>query len=326
MKKTTLIASAVLAASVCISCAKVETNGKNDANKRYFDSWIKVYHPDARKDILGLYVLDEKKGTGISTGDASTYPYVSLNYTVTDLDGNVTETTDSKVAQQIGTFSESAYYGPAIMMRGGNGMKAGMERMVEEMNVGGSKTAAVPGWLDTQYRFNDEQDYLNNITGTDCIYSITVEDVISDLTAYQIDSIENYLSHTFKSPVDSTMFGYYYIQTKAPTDTAELNLSSTVEVNYTGSLLNGKVFDTTDKNTAKDAHIYSASKSYEPYSVQLNSDYTEMDTVQGFSYCVTHMKKGEKGICIFYSTLGYAGSAQSSIPAFSPLRFEIEML
>ncbi len=326
MKKTTLIVSVVLAACACVSCAKVQPSGKNDASKKFFDAWIKLYHPDAEKDPIGLYVLDEKQGGGIPAGDAKAYPYVYINYTVTDLEGNIADTSYPEVAQQVGTYSEADYYGPEVMMRGGNGMKAGLERIVERLRVGGTITAAVPGWLDTQYRYDDENGYLNNVTGTDYIYSITLEEVISDMAEYQIDSIESYLSRNFASSPDSVMFGYYYIQTKAPDDDTALDKSGSVYVNYTGSLLNGLVFDTTDEKTAKDSHLYSAGKTYEAYKVTLNEDYKEMDTVQGFSYCVSNMKKGEKGICIFYSNLGYEGSSKTNIPAFSPLRFDIEMV
>ena len=38
------------------------------------------------------------------------------------------------------------------------------------------------------------------------------------------------------------------------------------------------------------------------------------------------MKKGEKGIAIFYSNMGYKDQASSNIPAFSPLRFDLEMI
>ena len=326
MKKTTLFVSAAVALSVCMSCSKIPEAGLNDASKTYFDAWIKLYYPEAKKDALGFYTISEKPGNGVPSGDAKANPYICLSYTKTDLDGNIVETTDARLAQQVGTYSESDYYGPVMMMRGGNGMRAGLEGMIEGMKAGGTKTSAVPGWLDTQYRFDDEKSYLDNITGTDYIYSITLEDVIPDISAYQIDSIESYISRNIKTPCDSVRYGYYYIQTKAPDDDTVIEKTSKVYVNYTGRLLNGKVFDTTDEKTAKDALIYSYDKSYEPYQVTLQEDFKEMDTVQGFSYCVSNMKKGEKGICIFYSTYGYGGSSQSSIPAFSPLRFDLEMI
>ncbi|MDO5442791.1 MAG: FKBP-type peptidyl-prolyl cis-trans isomerase [Bacteroidia bacterium] len=326
MKRTLTIASAIAAALLCQSCAKVEMPGKNTSNKRFFEAWIQVNHPDAQKDESGFYIFEKKTGNGLPVGSVETNPYLVIEYTVTDLDGNITETTDEKIAQQLGTFSEATYYGPVIALRGYGQMKAGLELLLEDMNVGGTKTAAVPGWFDTSLRYDNENDYFNNVTGTDYIYSVKVDDVIPDLVAYQIDSIEQYISTNLKVPADSAMYGYYYFQTQAPSDTTTIEKSGSVYVNYTGKLLNGMVFDTTDEITAKDARIHTPGKTYEKYEVELAEDYTEMDTVQGFSYCVSNMKEGEKGICIFISNLGYGGSAQSSIPAFSPLIFEIEML
>ena len=137
-------------------------------------------------------------------------------------------------------------------------------------------------------------------------------------------------------PVDSLKYGFYYIQTQAPSDTTTIDRDATVYINYTGMLLNGDVFDTSISEVAKDAGIYSSSKSYTPMTVTLNEDYEEITTttssgstgslVKGFSYCVSLMKTGEKGTCIFYSDLGYEASAQDKIPAYSPLRFDIEMI
>lgn len=318
--------SAFAAILLCQSCSKVEMPGNNEGNKRFFESWIKINHPDAQKDGSGLYVLKENAGSGKAVGEMSENPFVAIEYTVTDLEGNITETTDAKLSQQIGTYSETGYYGPVILMRGANQMKAGMEMMIEGMKVGGTKTAAVPGWFDTKYRFSNMEDYFDEVTGTDYIYTVKVDDVISNLNSYQIDSIENYLRHNFKAPVDSAMFGYYYIQTQAPSDTATIQKSGNVYVNYTGRLLNGTVFDTNDEKTSKDNKLHTPGKAYEPFEVEMAEEYEDMSTVKGFSYCVWNMKKGEKGICIFISDLGYGGSAQSSIPAFSPLVFEIEML
>lgn len=326
MKKSLTIVSAFAAVLLCQSCSKVEMPGKNDGSKRFFESWIKINHPDVSKDGSGLYVLEESTGSGKAVGDITENPFVAIEYTVTDLEGNITETTDARLSQQIGTYSEAGYYGPVTVMRGANQMKAGMEMMIEGMKAGGIKKAAVPGWFDTKYRFNTEEDYFTQVSGTDYIYTVKVDEVISDLNAYQIDSIESYIRHNFKAPADSVMYGYYYIQTQAPTDTATIEKSSKVYVNYTGKLLNGAVFDTNDEKTSKDNKLHTSGKTYEKYEVELAEEYQDMSTVQGFSYCVWNMKKGEKGICIFISDLGYGGSEQSSIPAFSPLAFEIEML
>lgn len=327
MRKILLIASAAISAVLCQSCSKDPKAGPNEANKMFFDSWIQIYHPDARKEGLGIYLLEDKPGSGNALGSEDDYPFLYITYTSKDLDGNITETTDAKLAQQTGTYDESHYYGPKVLMRGQYMINAGMEMMLAPMKVGGERTAVIPGWFATTDRYSTEEGYLKKVTGNNAIYTITVNDAIKDIAKWQVDSIERYLAHNFMEKVDSVMYGYYYIRTQEPTDTTSIPKTETVKVNYTGQLLNGLVFDTSVKDTAKDAHLYSEGKSYSPLSVTLNEDYKEMDTVKGFSYCVSNMKKGEKGICIFYSPLGYEGSGSGdSIPGYSPLRFDIEML
>jgi len=327
MNKLNILLTTVAAASICVSCVKSESSGLNDANKRYFDAWMKINHPDAVREGSGIYILDETIGSGASVGDAEDYPYAYITYTSSDLDGNIEETTDADVAKQIGTYDSSNYYGPVVKLRSVTGFTAGQEMVLSPMYIGGTRKAVIPGWFDSVNRYDTEQDYLDKVTGDDCIYTVTVHEVIKDISQWQIDSIATYLERQYSHPVDSVKYGFYYVQTQAPTDTSSFESGAKVYVNYTGSLLNGKVFDTSDANTAKDADIYSSGKTYEPLEVTLNDDYKEMDgVIEGLALCVSRMKKGEKGTCVFYSGIGYQGEAKSSIPAFSPLQFEIEML
>ena len=328
MGKLRIFLYAAAAACLIASCAKSETTGVNDANKRYFDAWLKINHPDAVRDGLGIYIIDETVGTGKEAGSAEDYPYALVSYTTTDLEGTVSETTEAKVAQQIGTYDATKYYGPVIRLRNSTAMTAGQEMTLNPMRVGGTRKAVIPGWFNTTTtRATTEDGYLENVTGDNVILTLTLHDVIKDLSEWQIDSISSYLAHNYPSPVDSTKYGFYYIQTKAPDDTTPFASEAKVYVNYTGRLLNGTVFDSSDEKTMKDAGLHKAGKTYSPLSVTMKEDYTEIEEViPGFALCVSNMKKGEKGTCIFYSELGYKGSAQSNIPAYSPLRFDVEML
>ena len=56
-------------AALCFSCVRSEQSGINDANKRYFDAWMKINHPDAIRDGLGIYILDETTGKGVKAGN-----------------------------------------------------------------------------------------------------------------------------------------------------------------------------------------------------------------------------------------------------------------
>ena len=94
-------------------------------------------------------------------------------------------------------------------------------------------------------------------------------------------------------------------------------------------------FDTTDPVAAKDAGIYNSGRDYSPMKINMASEYSDItfstdsgtsSLIDGFAYCVSLMKTGEKGTCVFYSDLGYKSTSSGSIPAYSPLRFDIEML
>ena len=336
MKRLDILLCAAVLAALSASCAKNDPTGANDANKRYLEAWIKIHHPNAEKSGLGVYIIDEQQGSGKEAGSSEDFPFAFVSYTITDLEGNVSETTDEELSKQIGTYKKGSYYGPVIRLRNSTSMTAGQEIVLNGMRTGGSRKAVIPGWFNTkQVRYNSEDGYMANVTGDDTILSLTLHDVIKDITAWQLDSMARYMAHTFHSVPDSLKYGFYYFQTKEPSDTNSFTSGSTVRINYTGQMLNGQVFDTTDEKTAKDWDIYSESKTYNPVTVKMADDYTEIkfstssgDTglIKGFAYCLSRMKTGEKGTCIFYSDLGYEATGSGSIPTYSPLRFDIEML
>jgi FKBP-type peptidyl-prolyl cis-trans isomerase len=65
---------------------------------------------------------------------------------------------------------------------------------------------------------------------------------------------------------------------------------------------------------------------YEDYSqITITSD--KSSVIDGFAYMIWRMGAYEEGTGIFYSKLGYSYSGSgSSIPAYSPLRFDIEVV
>ena len=337
MNRLRILICAAAAATLLASCAKDNATQLNDASKRFLEAWMKINHPEAVKSDLGIYILEEKVGSGKEAGKAKDYPYAYVSYTSTDLDGNIQESTDASVSKQLGTYDPAnKYYGPVIRPRNSTAMTAGQEMVINTMRVGGTRKAVIPGWFNTSSsRYSSEDDYLKNVTGEDVIISVKLHDVISDLNVWQIDSITRYMRRELHAAPDSLKYGLYYIQTQAPEDTTSFKSGSSVYINYTGKRLDGQVFDTTDEKTAKDAEIYNSAKKYNPLKVTMASEYKDItfstgsgtaSFVDGFSYCLSRMKKGEKGICIFYSELGYKDASQGSIPGFSPLRFDIEMI
>ena len=340
MKKISIIIAALAAALLAASCAQDGSVGKNEAAERSLNAWVtrqKTLHPEYKweQTPLGSWILEETAGTGAQTGDPDDFPYIRYDITTYDLKGNITSTTSEALSRKLNQYSSTKFYGPSITYRAGDNLYAGVEELVSRMKVGGSMKALIPGWLLTLKRYSSAEGYKDNITGTDAIYEFRIVDSISDIAAWEIDSLGRYISaETALDPVkDSLKYGFYYIRTGAPSTEETLPSDTTVYLNYTGRLLNGKVFDTTIADTAKVHGIYSASKTYAPVLINMAAEYTDItmgssksSVKPGFSYAVSLMKPYEKGTAIFWSGLGYEGTGVSnSIPAWSPLIFELEL-
>ena len=346
MKKI-VIALAFAAAAVSFAgCEKQVTAGTNDANKKYFDAWMITNYPDAVRVEPGYYIVSETPGTGELAGSEDDHYFAYLEYTAYDLDGTIETTTDKKVAQQLGTYDASYYYGPKVMIRGNINMTAGLDAAISRMKIGGKARVIIPGWLNasasssTGYlypRYDTEEGYLKKCTGSNAIYDLTLVDGFNNVYKWENDSLARYAQRIMPG-VDTLKYGFYYNQTQAPAEDADsLTTGDVIQVNYIGRLLNGQVFATTIADTAKFYNIYSSSSTYKTQSVYIDSDdYTAIklgdssdgdNCVDGFAYAISQMKVGEKGTALFYSGLGYSYSGSGSvIPPYSPLRFDFEVV
>lgn len=328
-----------LALAVAGGCAKTVSTNVGEEAKRLFDAWMYVHYPDLQPTELGAYVLEETEGDGELVGTPENAPYLRVNYTVTDLDGDVSMTSYKTMAQQLGDYDPTYYYGSRFWYRSDDALYAGLDEAVSSMRVGGKKTVIVPSWLVTSSRYDTAQEYVTNASGSssDGIYSVGIVEIVDDVVEWEIDSLTRYLSvaHPDIAPTDSLKYGFYYKQITAPTDTTSFSTDSTLFINYIGRLLNGQVFDTNIADTAKRYDLYSSSSTYEPVQINWDADdYTnitmtsdETSVIDGFAYALSLMRSYEKGVAIFYSGLGYGSSGSGNcIPEYAPLIFEIEFV
>ena len=95
-----------------------------------------------------------------------------------------------------------------------------------------------------------------------------------------------------------------------------------VKVNYTGKLLDGKVFDTSVKSVAQEAGIYNPARNYEPLSYVVG----EMSLIQGWEQAMSTLRQGSVATIIMPSALGYGARGSQEIPPYSPLVFELEVV
>lgn len=332
MKKTAILILAA-AAAFC-GCARTATVSKNDAEKRHIEAYIRTFHPNAKQTALGSYIIDSDAGTGALVGDEENSPFVRVRYDVFDLDGNVQATTEKTVAQRVGTFKESTFYGPVTWYRKDNSLYVGLNEIVSTMKEGGWVNAVIPGWLITYDKYSSADEYERNGSGTTARYELTLLERIADIKTWEIDSIGRYISHNFPkwSVTDSLEHGLYYFTTKDPTNPAKYEPDSTFYINYIGRLLDGTVFDTNIKDTAKLYGLYNSKGSYTPKQIKMASELKDIkmgsnSTINGFARALKEMGHFEAGTAIFNSDWGYGTSGSgSAIPAFSPLRFDIEIV
>lgn len=356
MKRISIIGSILLAIIFIAGCAKEKAIEANKYEVSYLNAWASKYHPEAQKLDCGIRLLPD--GTIQGSGDkAKDKAFVLVRYTSVDLDGNVLSTNDMDMAKQVGSYVETDYYGPVVMHR--RSQMAGIEMMLNQMNIPSSEKdrsvckAIVPGWLMTTGRFDTEQEYINEITGEQhSIYTIELFGGFDNLKKYQVGTIEDYIDNPENSlpsaikDTSKTGFGFYYmtegINSIESKDTTKFSKDTTILINYTGRRLDGQVFDTTIEKIAKDHKIYKSSRKYEPMKVTWSEKHNGIKlgtstVVPGFSktlwelqYRVETLDKNNlprKAIGIFTSDYGYGKSGSgNTIPAYSPLIFEIEII
>ena len=334
MKKWLYIAVLSLIAA---GCAREKSVNENVAAKRYFDAWLQVNYPNVPATGKGVYIVKDIPGTGASVSSEGDM-FVFVTYTQRLLSGTVSATSDQEVAQQLGTYKAGTYYGPAPWLVNKATLNAGIRETLQGMKVGGTRTAIIPGWLNVVADHDTAEEYLDSETGTNNIYTLYVADATTDITKWELDSLERY-SKRVLGAADSLVYGFYY-KCRNPEEVEKETVmpdDTTFYINYTGRLLNGLVFDTTIEDTAKFHGIYSTSRTYEPVAINKKEDYTktsmgddstsEGGLVDGFAYCCSLLRPFEKGTCTFYSTRGYASQGNgSSIPAYACLRFDIDVV
>lgn len=338
MKRLIIPAIWAVAALMITGCAKQASSRVNDANKRYFDAWLKVNHPDAKHAGLGIYIIEDTEGDGIEVKKDG---FALIDYTITDLEGNISGYTEKSTAKQLGTYDTTTFYGAKFQATADGMLPAGLSQALVGMKAGGSRKVIIPSWLMTYSVYDDADSYLDNESGSaSAIYEIKVKDFTEDVISWQKEQIGRYFDENRDIFGDMTILdtipdhgGCWYKQLKSPASDKDFPSDTTIYINYTGMLLDGQIFDTTDEKTAKDNGLWSSSKTYEPVKISWGEAYTDItmgsgsSVIGGFALTLWQMKAEESGIGVFTSEYGYGYSGSgSSIPPYSPLVFKIEIV
>src|SRR5690606_5250286 len=91
-------------------------------------------------------------------------------------------------------------------------------------------------------------------------------------------------------------------------------------VNYTGSLVSGKIFDTNDAELAKKENTFNPMRQYEPIRFRVGHD----PVIQGWTEGLQLVNKGSKATLLVPSSIGYVERGGGSIPLYAPLILDVE--
>ncbi|MBO4611499.1 MAG: FKBP-type peptidyl-prolyl cis-trans isomerase [Bacteroidales bacterium] len=324
-------------AAVCLAgCAKTPTTDYGNLTQMEFDAWIAVNKQAGWQETpLGCWITEiADNPAGKELGSLNEYPYMRIDYTVSDLDGTVNSTTCAAIAQKIGSYNQSYYYGPQVNHRGQNSIYAGVEDAISNLHEGGRCKVIVPGWLLTHDRFSTKQKYLDNMTESvsPLVYDITVTDLIADIEAWELGLVKTAIGN---AKADSLDAGVFYVCDKAADDSTDYTSSDQVYINYIcRRLIDGQGVDTNIADSAKVFGIYKSGSSYGPTLINWASESKDItmtssntSVISGFSSAIFHMHAHEKGRAFMTSTYAYQSSGSgSAIPGFCPLIFEIEFV
>ena len=127
---------------------------------------------------------------------------------------------------------------------------------------------------------------------------------------------------TNKINATTTASGLKYV-IKQPSVKRKPVAGDTLLVNYTGRILNGKVFDSSIEADAKSAGLTQPGRKYEPISVVVGQG----QVIPGWDEGLLLLNEGSKAVFIIPSTLAYGEKgAGQDIPPYSTLIFDIELV
>jgi peptidylprolyl isomerase len=141
---------------------------------------------------------------------------------------------------------------------------------------------------------------------------------VIDQKVYEDNLIAKYLADKKITTAQRLPSGLYYVPLIQEPNAVQATAGKTVSVLYTGQLLK------LDNGQLVDGAVFDASS--QRGNAPLDFVLGRGQVIAGWDEGIALMRKGEKGILLIPSALGYGGRANGPIPANSVLRFEVELV
>ena len=322
--RKTIFAALFLSGVLAVSCAVSPEEDENYSTDRVMKAWMNVNYPGVRTyGNTGAYVLEMEQGNGPAVSDSS---YVWAHYTKRALDQTITSTNIRQLAEQLGSYTATSYYGSSIWQVDKGYLPDALEAILKTMRGGGRAKIALPASASSH-----DNTLYSAFSGTsessNEIIDLTIDTVMTNIYEYQERTMKAWFQNHYAS-TDTLVEGLYFKKlVKKESESDTIPEGNSVSVRYIGRLLDGSVFDTNIEDTAKFYRIWKSDGSYSALSINYyKTDDTkwksENSVVEGFGRAVLQMNYGEKAVAVFNSTMGYAEKGKSpSVPEYAPLCF-----
>src|SRR5690606_1240737 len=161
---------------------------------------------------------------------------------------------------------------------------------------------------------------------TGLLFSCISEDESSEVVHQEdVRKIEAYVADTdlaYTRKVEVGDSGITLLFTEDNTGGTATNAGDSLYVDYTGYFLDGKVFDTSVEQIARDNNLYNSARDYSPYRIVLG--YTSV--IPGWHYALAQMKEGEKATVLIPSAYAYGSRGQGAIGPNTVLIFDLDLV
>ncbi|MBO2011123.1 FKBP-type peptidyl-prolyl cis-trans isomerase [Hymenobacter negativus] len=133
--------------------------------------------------------------------------------------------------------------------------------------------------------------------------------VLKDYSAEDEAIIQKFLADSAITTAQKQPSGLYYVPIVTNPNNVRATKGKRTSVLYTGQLMDGTVFDASSKH----GNV--------PFTFVVGSG----NVIRGWDEGLPLMHKGDKGMLIIPSALGYGPNASGDIPANSVIRFKLEV-
>jgi len=135
------------------------------------------------------------------------------------------------------------------------------------------------------------------------------EELMKTQSEKEIEQLQTYLAAQGHTAITPDEKGLYVVSLGGATDVPCPTSGAKVQVHYTGRLLNGQVFDSSVERN-------------QPFSFVLGQG----QVIKGWDAGIAKLHPGEKAILAIPSWMAYGARGVGSIPANSPLIFEVQLI